>query len=245
MIQVAICDDNMKDTERMEDLLMQLQPRIPDKIQTSIFYSGTSFCEAIKDSCLFDIVLMDIEMNGIDGIMAGQKLRMKDENDMVLLLYISSHDGYLRELFDVQPYAFLEKPIIQNEFFQKTENALRKIMYRRKEGKIKVLPVAIKGGEVLIPLKKILYLESKIRKICAFTVDGSVEYYGKLKMEEQKLPNSYFVRTHQSYIINFNYIKEITNETITLTNHTKIPISSSRCEDVKVAYMAYWRNHFE
>lgn len=37
---------------------------------------------------------MDIEMKHVDGIAAGQQLRSNDENDMVLLFYISSHKSF-------------------------------------------------------------------------------------------------------------------------------------------------------
>lgn len=245
MVHVAICDDSLSDTERIEAQLLQLQSRFSEKIETSIFYTGQSFCEAIQHHCPFDIVLMDIEMDGIDGITAGQMLRSNDENDMVLLLYISSHEDYYRQLFEVQPFAFMDKPINQHEFSDKLEKAISKTLRRRQEGKRKVLPVSQKGREVLIPLKIILYIESRIRKIRLFTIDETIDYYGTLNAEEQKLPTGDFIRTHQSYIVNLHYVKEITSETLILADQTKIPISGSRRSTVKDAYMAYRRNFFE
>lgn len=245
MIHIAICDDNYSDAERIEEQLLQLRPRFTEKIETSIYYSGQSFCEMIKDNCPFDIVLMDIEMDGINGIMAGKKLRSDDENDMVLLLYISSHEDYFYQLFDVQPFAFIGKPINQHEFYNKLERAISKIIRRRNDGKSKVLPVCQKGREVMVPFKRIMYFESKIRKICLFTTDCTIDYYGTLSKEEQKLSDDEFVRTHQSYIVNLRYVKEVTSETLILIDKTQIPISNSRKSSVKDAYMTYRRNCFE
>lgn len=245
MIHIAICDDNLSEAEQIEEQLMHLQPYFSEKIETYIFYSGEGFCKAINDKCPFDIVLMDIEMDGIDGIAAGQQLRSDDDNDLVLLLYISSHENYYRQLFDVQPYGFIEKPINPNEFSNKLKKAIDKVLHRRHDGKRRVLPICQKGREVLIPFHKILYLESKIRVISIFTIDGVIKYYGTLNKEEQKLSNGEFVRTHQSYVVNLNYVKEVTSKNMILVDNTAIPISSSRRNSVKDHYIKYRRNCFE
>lgn len=245
MIHIAICDDNLSDTERIEELLLRLQTLFLEKIEASIFYSGESFCQVIKDSCPFDIVLMDIEMGGIDGIAAGEKLRADDDNDLVLLLYISSHEDYYNQLFDVQPCAFIGKPIDSNEFSHKLEKAINKIIRRRHDGKRKVLPVSQKGYEILVPLKKILYLESKVRKICLYTTDEMMEYYSILSNEEEKLSKDGFIRTHQSYVVNLRYVREVTSKSLTLVDGTEIPISSSRRNSVKEGYIEYRRKCFE
>lgn len=245
MIHIAICDDSYSDTEMIEASLLRLQPLFDDKLNTSIFYSGERFCEAIKNHCPFDIVLMDIEMKGMDGIAAGQQLRINDENDMVLLLYISSHDNYYRQLLDVQPYAFIDKPLTQSVFADKLEKAIKKVIRRRKEGKRKVFPVLQNGQEILVPYKSILYLESRIRKIILYTTNETIEYYGRLNDEEEKLDMSHFVRAHQSYIVNLRFIKTVTGESLILTDNTEITVSSSRRLSVKNSYMEYRRNYFE
>ena len=245
MIHIAICDDDVSDAERIEEQILRLQPLFSQKLETDVFYSGERFCKAIESHCPFDIVLMDIEMDGIDGIMAGQHLRAGDENDMVLLVYISSHESYYRQLFDAQPFAFLDKPIHRQEFSDTLEKAVSKTLRRRREGKRKILPVSQNGREVLLPFQKILYLESKVRKIRLFTTEGVMEYYSTLDAEAQKLAAGQFARTHQSFIVNFRFVKEFTSETLILTDKTEIPVSNSRRSAVKAAYMEYRRNCLE
>ncbi|QUH28450.1 LytR/AlgR family response regulator transcription factor [Vallitalea guaymasensis] len=244
MIHIAICDDNISDTEHIEKQLRQLESCLSINIDIQIFYSGESFCKSINKSCPFDIVLMDIEMDGIDGIVAGEKLRADDENDRVLLIYISSHENYYRRLFDVQPFSFMQKPIDANEFYDKLNKAIEKIIKRRKNGKSNILPISQKGKEILIPMNNILYLESKVRLIHLFTTDGMIIYYGTLSKEEKKLTQYEFVRTHQSYIVNLQYIKIVTSNNLTLINDMLIPISSNRKNLVKERYMEYRRNLF-
>lgn len=245
MIHIAICDDNMSFTEYIETILLQAQSLYAVRINISIFYSGESFCKAIEKKCSFDIVLMDIEMEGMDGVKAGEVLRSEDDNDKVFLIYISSHDTYWRQLFDVQPYAFLEKPLDETVLIDKINKVIKKIHVLRNEDKRKVLPIKLNGQEVLIPLKKIMYLESQIRKVTVYTVDEIIEYYSTLNKEENKLDPKEFVRTHQSYIINLGFAKKITNECIILLNNAEIPVSNSRKSGIKNAYLEYRRNYFE
>lgn len=244
MIHIAICDDNLSDTEYIEKQLIQLESCLSISIDIQIFYSGESFCKSINKSCPFDIVLMDIEMDGIDGIVAGEKLRADDENDWVLLIYISSHENYFRRLFDVQPYGFIQKPLDTNEFYDKLKKAIQKIVKLRENGKSKILPIYQKGQEILIPMNKILYLESKVRVIHLFTTDGMIRYYGTLSKEARKLSRDEFVRTHQSYIVNLQYIKIVTSNNLTLINDMLIPISCNRRNLVKERYMGYRRTLF-
>lgn len=245
MINIAICDDNIPFTEYIDSLIVQLSSMISEKISTTIFYSGEGFFKGLEGSCGFDIILMDIEMGGMDGIDVGNILRSDDENDKIFLIYISSHDTYWRQLFDVQPYAFLEKPIDEKIFYEKIKRLIRKISMIRAEGIRKVLPIQVNGQELLIPTKKILYLESKIRKITLFTTDETIEYYSTLNKEEQKLDSKEFIRTHQSYIIHLQYAKKISSEIVSLMNNKEIPVSNRHRSSIKKAYLEYRRNYLE
>jgi len=245
MIYIAICDDSCSDAEKIEAALLKLQPLYEEKLTTSIYYSGAHFSEAIKDGCVFDIILMDIEMTGMDGIAVGELLRADDQNDMVLLIYISSHEHYYRQLLDIQPYGFLEKPIVRDIFREKLNKAISKVIRRRQDGKRQVLPILQNSREILIPYQRILYLESKVRQILLYTTEESLTYYGKLYEEEQKLDPLRFVRTHQSYIVNLQQVRVISRVSLRLSNQTEIPISNSRKEKVKKSYMEYRRNYFE
>lgn len=118
MIHIAICDDDFKAAESIERLINNHPIQQSVKIEVSIFYSGESFAKAIQHGCPFDLIFMDIEMNGISGITAGHILRRDCDNDRVRLIYVSSHEEYHVQLFDVQPSGFIKKPI-HNESFEK------------------------------------------------------------------------------------------------------------------------------
>ncbi|WP_249897000.1 LytTR family DNA-binding domain-containing protein [Paenibacillus sp. PK3_47] len=239
MIHIAVCDDDPQAAGLIENLILSGQHYCEETLEVSLFYSGESFAEALQHGCIFDLVYMDIEMEGMDGITAGQMLRGDDENDFVQLMYISSHEQYHLQLFDVRPSGFIKKPVNQEVFMKKLIPALQKAVRTRQNGKLNFLPVQQKGKELMIPFREIVYLESRIRRITLVTKEGELQYYGVLKEEAGKLPASYFTRIHQSYIVNLYYVKEISAKRIILLNGSELPVSEKNSLTVRKAYLSF------
>ena len=239
MIHIAVCDDDPLAAGLLENLIMDMQQHLEETIEISLHYSGESFTEALQRGCRFDLIFMDIEMHGMDGITAGQVMRDDDGNDLVQLIYVSSHEQYHLQLFDVRPSGFIKKPVDKEQFINKLMPALHKAVRTRRQGKLNVLPVQQKGKELLIPFRDIIYLESSIRRITLVAKDGDLQYYGVLKDEAGKLPPGYFIRIHQSYIVNFYYIKEISAKRVVLLNGKELPVSEKNSLSVRKAYLSF------
>ncbi|AIQ56543.1 LytR/AlgR family response regulator transcription factor [Paenibacillus borealis] len=239
MIHIAVCDDDPRMAGEVEHLILAAGKSSSEKIEISLYYSGESFTRALKDGCCFDIIYMDIELGGLDGITAGQILREDDINDPVQLIYISSYEQYHVQLFDLRPSGFIKKPVEPELFKRKLEQALHKTIRTRGQNRMNFLAVQQKGQELRIPYREILYLESSIRKITLVTRDGLLQYYGKLREEEQKLPVSHFVRIHQSYIVNFYSVKAISAKKIVLVNGRELPVSDKHSQSVRKAYLNF------
>jgi DNA-binding LytR/AlgR family response regulator len=239
MIHIAICDDDFKETESIERLIINHPIQQSVKIEVSIFYSGESFTKAIQHGCPFDLIFMDIEMKGISGITAGHILRRDCDNDRVRLIYVSSHEEYHVQLFDVQPSGFIKKPIHNESFEKKLFSMIQQIKIKRHENQPKILPVHQSGTKLLIPIRNIMYLASDRRKIILQTTEDQTEYYSTLSIEEGKLPAKQFVRIHQSYLVNFDYIKQIQGKKIVLTSGEELPISDKQSTIVKKSYLQF------
>lgn len=239
MIRISVCDDDLPTTERVEELLSDLQYTIPEKIEVSLFYSGESFSKTIQQGCPYDIIIMDIEMEGVNGIEAGHALRASDENDNVQLIYISSHEQYHVQLFDVHPSGFIKKPLAPESFKAKLTSVIHKAIRKRRQAYRSFLPVRQKGSEQLVPFREIMYLESNLRKISLYTGTGPIEYYGTLNEEEKKLTGGDFIRIHQSYIVNFYFVREIAYSKLVLVTGKTLPISEKRSSAVRKNYLKF------
>lgn len=242
MIHIAVCDDDLQAAGLIEDLILDTRHQFQEMIEVSLYYSGESFARALHDGCRFDLIFMDIEMGGMDGITAGEVLREDDGNDLTQLIYISSHEQYHLQLFDVCPSGFIKKPVEPDTFIHKLIPALQKAIRIRQQGKTNFLPVQQKGKELLVPFRDILYLESSIRRITLVARDREIQYYGMLKEEERKLPSGHFARIHQSYIVNLYCIKEISAKRVTLVSGKELPVSEKHSLSVRRAYLSFRGN---
>jgi DNA-binding LytR/AlgR family response regulator len=239
MIHIAVCDDDLHTAALIEQLILDMRHAISEELEVALFYSGESFARELQCGSRYDLVFMDIEMKEMDGIAAGQILREDDRNDGTQLIYISSHEQYHLQLFDVRPSGFIKKPVEPDAFLHKLIPALHKAIRLRLQGQTHFLPVQQKGKERLVPYRDIVYLESSIRRITLVTKESEVQYYGILKEEERKLPPGMFIRIHQSYMVNFYYISEISGKRIRLITGGELPVSEKHSAAVRRAYLRF------
>lgn len=114
MIHVAICDDDKELTKNLAQLLRVTADRQDIDVDCDLFFDGSELIRAItKQQTCFDLIYLDIEMKDIDGIHAAQALRNAELP--ALIVYISAHEEYWKELFCTNPFRFLSKPIEEKE----------------------------------------------------------------------------------------------------------------------------------
>ena len=88
-----------------------------------------------------------------------------------------------------------------------------------------------------IPLDEILYFESKLRLIKVHTKNEEISFYGKLDEIEKELDQKDFLRIHQSFLVNATKIKSLTKEETVLNSGAILPVSKSRANAVREAYL--------
>lgn len=114
IISIAICDDDKLFTGSIELLLMNLAKKYSMTVETEVYYKGEDLVKDIKKGIKYDIIYLDIEMENVNGVVAARYIREIDLD--VILIYISNYEKYLRELFEVNTYRFLDKPINEDTF---------------------------------------------------------------------------------------------------------------------------------
>lgn len=232
MLRVAICDDEPIITSQMEDHVLAMGKRENFAIDTDVFYSGQELSDAVESGNRYDIIFLDIQMDMGDGIAAAKRLRQIDEN--ALLIYVSGYDKYWMDLFRLDVFAFIKKPIDYELLERTLLEAVDKISGRRF-----YFPYRYKNREYKILCMDILYFESNGRLIRIHTRDGEVENFnGKLSDVEETLRTGKisFLRIHQSYLANYHHIRSRSKSEITLTNGECLPISEDRRKSFGASY---------
>ncbi|WP_312044739.1 LytR/AlgR family response regulator transcription factor [Anaerotignum sp.] len=239
MLKIAVCDDNHYLCIEIEQVILDYSIQCNIKIDIEVFYDGKELINYIENQHSFDLIFLDIELKTTTGIEVGTTLRKKMDDYITKIVFISSKTGYERQLFDVQPLNFLDKPIDKEKILNCIDLSLKLLDKEKKKLKYKV------GKEYKqIAFQDILYFENKLRKVKITTLNGTDEFYGTLAIVKSQLPNI-FLTTHNSYIVNYNYIKKISGDSILMINEMIIPISKRNLKDIQqfqIQFLKEFRN---
>jgi DNA-binding LytR/AlgR family response regulator len=232
MIKIAVCDDDVLITQTIENEIKSLCAayRVPVDIQ--IFYSGEQLYRCLNQKEYFDMIYLDIKMYELNGVQLGKKLREELNNESTLLIYVSACNDYFVELFEVDPFRFLTKPIDPKQFDRIFDSALQNIFKKNISFEFKIGQTVIKQ-----PIKNIIYFESRNRQINVVTVDGIYTYYDKLSNVIEKLDQRDFILIHKSYYVNFDHVRELHYSFVVLSNQEKLNISEQRRSIVRNEYI--------
>jgi len=233
MIAIGVCDDQIAFTEYMYRLLTQYGKERREEISVKLFNSAEELLRGIEERESFEILLLDIEMNGMDGIALGKRLR--EMANRVLIIYVSGYDKYLRQLFEIEPFRFCSKPVDENELFEILDKAAARIKARNRE------TFRFQYGKNVVNLlcADISYLESSGRKIIVHSSNGIYEYYDKLDNAESELAGRHFVRIHKAYLINMDYVEAFQYEKVALRDGTILNISEKNRVRVRSLFWDY------
>lgn len=231
-MKIAICDDDLFIVGIMDQMLTQIgkEEKIPLEVET--FSDGKNLWDEINRSGAYDLIYLDIEMDQMDGITVAKNIRRRDL--YTILIFVSSHDSYCKQLFDVEPFRFLDKPI-EKEIFRKYFRAA----YARLTDANERFVFQAEKKFYQIPYKEIIYIESEMRMICIHATSGEYEFYAKLNDVGKKIheKNRYFIRIHRSYMVNFQYIRSMNMREVVLITGEVLPVSPKYKDEAMQKYM--------
>lgn len=188
----------------------------------------------LKSNESFDITFLDIQMDGITGMEAAQKLRQAGSDSMLVFVTVLKECVY--DAFTVEATDYLLKPVDNVRFTRTLDRILRYIEDRKNHS------LTIQKGTWCksIRFSDILYCEAINRKIIVHTKQTIIEYYFKIEeLEEQLKP--YFFRCHRSYLVNLQYVCSYQNGMAELENGEILPISRLRQQDFAKAVLSYMK----
>ena len=234
MIEIAICDDEVYMTSEIEEMLRKMCELYNVAAEIDVFYDGSTLVDYIEKGANYDIIYLDIEMKHKNGVEAARRIRKTDIN--VLIIYVTSHESFAKEVFEVSAYRFITKPIdekiFEKYFLSAIENVrIVPVYYRYQYNKI----------HYKLLIEDIIYFRSDKRITYIVTKNGEEKCYEKLNDIEKKLNdyNVIFYRTHQSFLVNPKYVMVYMYDSMTLSNGSAISISIKRRKEVNRQYCSY------
>lgn len=228
MIRIAVCED---DQPLLDQLTSQVKT-ILDKNEISHNIESFQNGSALLAREAFDVLLLDIAMEPLDGLELARRLRRRGDESR--LVFITAHQQYAIDAYDVQAFHYLVKPVDM----KKLEMILLKLCNSLQKEHQRALVVRQGAAVRRVPLEMVLYLEVLDRKIYLHTTEESVPFYGKLEELEPTLPATFF-RCHRSYIVNLCHVQYYNKGEIQLANEEQIPLSKRRYKSFSLAFMHY------
>ena len=166
------------------------------------------------------IVFLDIEMEGLNGIEIAQQLP-----EECCLIFTTAHAQYALDGFELNAVDFLYKPFSYERF----ERAVQKSLVLLEKTCEKFISVKQEYNNINIPLDKILYVETMENYIRIFLVDGAcVTSRMSLKTLQEILPPQDFIRIHRCFLVAKNKIISFSRKEVYLSSKGKGPLPIGR-----------------
>lgn len=233
MINIAICDDKPEDRQAIKTYIGNYFDKNSYNYTITEFEKGENLAvEYMDEFAYFDIIFMDIFMSGANGITTAKNIRQYSQK--VKIIFMSTSSEFALESYDVFAYGYLIKPVD----FDKLRILIDKYIEEEESDK-KQLTLNIKGRIINIRYADLVYIESRNTAVTIYTADSSsYRIYDKLSNLEKLLINQRFLRCHQSYIINMDYVSSVDTEFKTTTQE-RVPIRKRSIKEIKDKYYKY------
>lgn len=227
LIRIAIVDDDCFLCSNIEKVLLAYHQVSTYDFEIEVFQSGEDILRYLEEYQDFDLIFLDIEMTGCNGVEVGKVIRNHYHNNFTQIVYITACDGYERQLFQNRPMDFLEKPLTNHAIVATVEKYIH--LYADMD---QLFSFTCHRQQMKVPYKEILYFKSDDKKIEICTVEERYHFYGKLNSIISRLPFDFMV-IHKSYIVNRLYIEKYSYQSVTMVNKDELPISQSYRKDVR------------
>ncbi len=230
--QIAICDDESIILKLLEGLVRRWAEKNNIKVKVEIFSSSESFLFTYEEDKRFDILLLDIEMSGMNGVDLAQIIR--EQNKSIQIIFITGYMNYIAQGYDVEALNYLLKPVNEDKLFEVLHKAIERISVSEK-----VLYIESNGEMIQLPLHSILYAEVDRNYITIYSLEGKYTRKQTLKELEDELDKRFF-RAGRSFLVNLMHIKRTSRTEVELKNGDIIPLSRGRYEEINQAIINYF-----
>ena len=235
MINIAFCDDDISVLEELQGLIRQYEEEHERKIACASYPSPLELMAAIEKGIRFDILFLDIIMPGENGMDVAAEIRRVDDN--VKIVFLTSSSEYAVRSYAVGAFYYQLKPIKKADF----ERLLDSVLWNWDRERTNSIVLRSKNGITRIELKHLEYCEVIHRTLFIHMDNGKVlECIGSLDGLCKELDvYGGFLRPHRSFLVNLDYITNISYRAITMSCQVEIPIPRGKYHDVKDVFLEH------
>ena len=215
--RIAVCDDRQTDRDYLASLLNEWAAGVGHVVQTQLFPSAEAFLFCYEEDKSWDMLLLDIEMDGMDGVTLAKTIRR--DNRTVQLIFVTGYSEYISEGYEVSALHYLMKPIRKEKLFAVLDRAAEQCV---KNGRF--LTFEQSKEMIRLPLYEIRYLEASQNYVTIHGEKGQNYTVRHTLSELERELDDRFFRTGRSYIVNLACIRKVTRTDIHLKDGELLPL---------------------
>ena len=229
-MRILICDDDALIIEQLQKYIKNFFENIGVKCPKLVCFSdGESL---LADKGEKDILFLDVEMPGMNGIYVGKELKKKNEN--IIIFIVTSYSEYLDEAMRFRVFRYLSKPLDKQRFFRNMKDAVD--LYNTMTVKI---PVETKQGVHTLLASSVIAVEAQGRKVTVHTTLCDFESTHNMQYWLELLPKNRFFQTHRSFIVNFEHVTDFDRNIVHMTDNQSAYLTKRKYSSFKEAYLLY------
>jgi DNA-binding LytR/AlgR family response regulator len=240
MIEIAVCDNDPGDMNRIRQLMDGFLREDPEAGCVATYISDPDLLyRAVKTGERFDIYMLDIMMPVVNGIEIGRLIRQLDSDAPII--FTTSSTEYALDAYGIHAINYLLKPVSSEDFTQALRQAIVLCSSKNSES----LTVRCQNGAICpVKISDLLYVENSHRyPVYHLTSGESITGVLIRRTFEEAVgvlsQHRMFLQPHKSYFVNMKYIHSIEPDTVIMDDDSRIPISQKNGAAVRKEYLDY------
>lgn len=202
-MKISIVEDDNRTAETLESYIKKYFSQIGTAVDVAQFPDAVSFLDRFEADV--DVVFMDVEMPGLNGMEAVRELRKKQAGAEVVVIFVTNLAQYAVSGYEVSAFDFIVKPVSYGLFAMKLGRLCRYFAANRK----REICVSTRHGKTVIRASDIRYVEIMRHVVTYHTENGNVVGSGTLKNVIEQLDGLPFELCNRCYLVNLQYVTRI------------------------------------
>ena len=211
MLKIAVVEDQQEVRDELGRFIRKYAAENSLQVEAVPIEDGAVIAAHYEPG--WDIIFMDVEMPGLDGFGAAEKIRAVD-GDAVLVV-VTNMAQYAIKGYEVDALDYVLKPVPYFAFSQQLQKAVNQLAKRTRH----YLAVPVDGGMRRLDAATIYYIESEGHRVHFYTEDGDFSAPGALKVLEEKLTGRLFARCNSGYLVNLAQMSGVQQNTVQVGPH--------------------------
>lgn len=230
-LKIAVCDDEQDELAQIISMTKQILQNEKIIHSISTYNSASTLLADIQNGTSYHILLLDVMMDGMNGIELAAELRKQNNNTTII--FISSNREMALCGYEVSDARYLAKPLDENKMKEALLYGCRSWQDKREI----LLPTNQSQHRILI--SDIQFVEASGRGTKFVLVNEAVECKYKFNEIEAMLLSPVFILCHRLYIVNLSYVKQISRYEFLLTAGQIVPIGKARYSEIYKKFVDY------